>query len=75
MKTIRTLLLVLLTAAICMGCSTEEKETSSGDTIDAKARKVGHEAAKTLKTPMEKAESLARDEEKRTRDLYKQTDK
>jgi hypothetical protein len=77
MTTMRDLLIfiLLLGTFIFLGCSnTEDAEVEPGS-IQSRAEEIGHEAARMIKEPMEKASDVADKENLRSQQLEEQLNK
>ena len=69
MRICSTFIVILLTALIIFGCSNTDETESEPGLIQTQTEAIGHEAAKMLKTPMDKASKAADKENLRSQQL------
>jgi len=74
MKCIKTCLVLFLAAVLLCSCSSNDEEEKEGR-IETMTKEIGQEAVRAIKTPIEKAQAVADEQEERAREMDERNEK
>lgn len=69
MKIFNFFIIILLFTAYLSACSESSEETAKPGSINAQAEQIGHEAAQAIQAPMDRAQIVVDQENKRLREM------
>ena len=69
MKSRKTIILLFLAATLLCACSTDKEAENKPGKIDTMTKEIGQDAVRAIKTPIEKAQAVADEQEKRAREM------
>lgn len=69
MTSLKTLTLLAITATLLCSCSGDKEKEAEPGKIETMTKEMGQEAVRMIKTPMEKAQAVADQEEKRAKEM------
>jgi hypothetical protein len=69
MTSLKTLTLLVITATLLCACSGDKEKKAEPGKIETMTKEMGQEAVRMIKTPMEKAQAVAEQEEKRAKEM------
>lgn len=68
MRLLQSILMIPVAAFLLCSCSNGDNGEEEKDRIETMTEEIGREAVRTIKTPIEKAQAVAEQEEQRARD-------
>jgi PBP1b-binding outer membrane lipoprotein LpoB len=69
MTTLKTVILLIISAALLCACSGDNEKNDETGKIESMTKEIGQEAVRVIKTPIEKAQAIADKEEKRANEM------
>lgn len=69
MNSLKTIIMLVLTATLLCACSGDNEKEAKPGKIDTMTKEMGQEAVRVIKTPIDKAQSAADIQEKRAQEM------